>query len=70
MIGMAYRDQYDVAMLVSGDGDYVECVRAVKNAGKHVMNAYFAASQSDALRDVCDDWICIDKNYLKGLTRQ
>ena len=69
MIGMAYRDQYDVAMLVSGDGDYVECVRAVKDAGKHVMNAYFASSQSDALRDVCDNWICIDKNYLKGLTK-
>ena len=69
MISMAHRDQYDVEMLVSGDGDYVECVRATKDAGKHVINAYFVSSQSDALRDVCDDWVCIDKNYLKGLRK-
>lgn len=64
MIGMAYKNQYDVALLVSGDGDYVDCVRAVKDAGNHVVNAYFVSSQSPALRDACDDWICMDKDYL------
>lgn len=67
MIGMAYKSQYDVALLVSGDGDYVDCVRAVKDAGKHVVNAYFVSSQSQALRDACDDWICMDKNYLDDM---
>jgi uncharacterized LabA/DUF88 family protein len=67
MIGMAYQDQYDVAMLVSGDGDYVDCVRAVKGAGKHVVNAYSESSQSQALRDACDNWICMDNEYLKEL---
>ena len=64
MIGMAYKNQYDVALLVSGDGDYVDCVRAVKDAGRHVVNAYFVSSQSLALRDACDNWICMDKDYL------
>jgi len=67
MIGMAYQDQYDVAMLVSGDGDYVDCVKAVKAAGKHVVNAFFVSSQSQALRDTCDNWVCMDKDYLKEI---
>jgi len=64
---MAYQNQYDVAMLVSGDGDYVDCVRAVKAAGKHVVNAYFISSQSPALKDACDDWVCMDKDYLEDI---
>jgi len=68
MVAMAYKEQYDVAMLVSGDGDYVDCVRAVKDAGRHVVNAYFVSTQSVALREACDDWVCIDRAYLTGLT--
>lgn len=32
---------YDVAIIVSGDGDYVPAVQAIKDAGKHVVNVSF-----------------------------
>jgi len=67
MVSMAYRDQYDVAVLVSSDGDYVELVHAVKDAGKHVINAYFDANRSDALRHACDDVIRLEKDYFQEL---
>ena len=37
------RDIYDMAIIVSGDQDYLPVVQAVKNAGKTVVNVAFAA---------------------------
>jgi uncharacterized LabA/DUF88 family protein len=34
-------DIYDVGIIVSGDGDYVPAVRAVKDWGKHIVNVSF-----------------------------
>ena len=41
-------------MLISGDGDFTTAVKSVKDKGKHVENAYFKNSQSNALREACD----------------
>lgn len=38
-----FRDIYDVAVIVSGDQDYVPAVQAVKDSGKHVVNVAFLA---------------------------
>jgi len=35
------KDIYDVAIILSGDGDYVPAVQAVKDSGKHVINVSF-----------------------------
>ncbi len=35
------KDIYDVAIILSGDGDYVPAVQAIKDAGKHVVNVSF-----------------------------
>ncbi len=35
------RDIYDVAVIVSGDQDYVPAVQVVKDSGKHVVNVAF-----------------------------
>jgi uncharacterized LabA/DUF88 family protein len=35
------RDIYDIAIIVSGDQDYVPAVQAIKNSGKHVVNVSF-----------------------------
>lgn len=45
---------YDVAILVSGDGDLVEAVNAVKGLGKHVELATFLKGRSDELAAVAD----------------
>lgn len=54
MVGGASKGLYDVAILVSGDGDLVEAVKAVKDLGKHVELATFAKGRSDELATAAD----------------
>ena len=35
------RDTYDIAVILSGDGDYIPAVQAVKDSGKKVVNISF-----------------------------
>jgi uncharacterized LabA/DUF88 family protein len=44
MLSHAYRDNYDVAFLVAGDGDYVPLVEEVKRLGKVVYVCFFRGS--------------------------
>jgi uncharacterized LabA/DUF88 family protein len=41
ILGHAYRDNYDVAVLLAGDGDYVPLVVELKRLGKVVYVAFF-----------------------------
>ncbi|MGI9297451.1 MAG: NYN domain-containing protein [Gammaproteobacteria bacterium] len=43
------RDAYDIAVVVSGDQDYLPAVHAVKNAGKTVVNVAFSARSGELL---------------------
>lgn len=43
------KDIYDVAIIVSGDQDYVPAVEVVKDAGKHVVNVAFLTRSGDLL---------------------
>jgi len=54
MLAAASKSLYDVAVLVSGDGDLVEAVKAVKDLGKHVELATFAKGRSDELAAAAD----------------
>lgn len=54
MLALASRDMYDVAVLVTGDGDLREAVQAVKDLGKHVEVATFRVGRSDELVQVAD----------------
>lgn len=54
MLATASKDLYDVAVLVSGDGDLVEAVKAVKDLGKHVELATFPKGRSDELAAAAD----------------
>ncbi|MBI5970757.1 MAG: NYN domain-containing protein, partial [Deltaproteobacteria bacterium] len=40
MLTMAFKNIYDTAILVSGDGDFEKAIKGVKDLGKHVENAY------------------------------
>ena len=42
MLAHAYQDNYDAAVLVTGDGDYIPLVEDVKRQGKNVYCAFFA----------------------------
>ena len=46
---------YDVAILVSGDGDFAYALQAVKNKGRHVEVAYFESNVSRDLLELADE---------------
>ena len=67
MITHAFRSNYDVAILVAGDNDFVGAIQTVKDNGKHVEVALFGQeSTSLQLRDVADRIIMLDGRLLRG----
>src|SRR5215217_9628708 len=46
LLSNAYRENYDVAVLIAGDGDYVPLIEEVKRLGKIVHVAFFTAKGS------------------------
>lgn len=65
MLKLAHNNVYDTAILVSGDGDFVDAVEAVKELGKHVEHVYFKSGQSQHLRQSCDKYLELSKELLK-----
>ena len=67
MITHAFKNNYDVAILVAGDNDFVGALQAVKDNGKHVEVALFGLERtSRQLRDVADRVIALDGRLLRG----
>ena len=64
MLTHAVAGIYDVAVLVSGDTDFVDAVQAVKGRGLHVEAALFPAFGSQTLRDAIDKEITLDSDFL------
>jgi len=58
MLSGAIKNLYDTAILVSGDGDLAEALRAVKETGRHVEVVAFTANRSYELLQVAD--VCKD----------
>lgn len=62
MVGMAQRDEYDLAYLLSADGDFVPVVREVQRLGKRVFVAspwrgHQLAHAADAFIHLSSDWL-------------
>lgn len=53
MIEAGY-DKYDVAVLVSNDGDYKSAIESAKIFNKKVENLFFKGSLSGAIDGRCD----------------
>ena len=65
MITHGFKNNYDVAILVAGDNDYVGALQAVKDNGKHAEVALFGKEQtSRQLRVVADKVITINARLL------
>jgi uncharacterized LabA/DUF88 family protein len=62
MLSMAVKNLYDVAILISGDGDFASAIDAVKDLGKHVEVAY--VSQTYQLKTSWDKFIPLTSEYL------
>lgn len=61
MLRDAYDNKYDVAILISGDGDFTPLVRYVKALGKSVEACYFSKNISLELLKECNRSMVIDK---------
>jgi uncharacterized LabA/DUF88 family protein len=67
MLTHGFRNNYDVAILVAGDSDYVGALQAIKDSGKHIEVALFGKEgTSRQLRNVADKVININRQLLKG----
>ena len=64
MVEQAVANTYDVAILISGDGDFAPAVELVKKLGKHVELGRVRDWPCNQLRDVCDIEITIDEKML------
>ncbi|MDO8473034.1 MAG: NYN domain-containing protein, partial [Dehalococcoidia bacterium] len=58
---------YDVAILVSGDGDFAYALQMAKNMGKHVEVAYFERNVSKDLQDIADYAHVLNRAFFDGL---
>ncbi|MBI2906727.1 MAG: NYN domain-containing protein [Chloroflexi bacterium] len=63
----AWNGLYDVAVLVSGDGDFAYALQAVKNMGKHVEVANFESNVSKDLLNVADNRHLLNREFFTGL---
>jgi len=66
MITKAYSNQYDFAILIAGDSDFLVVVNAVKDSGKRVFGMYFREHIADDLYDAYDARIEIN-NFVNDL---
>ena len=64
MVENAYDDNFDISIIVSGDGDFVPAVCSVKKKGKIVKNIYFKNSSSRNLKSFCDESLDLTKEIL------
>ena len=61
MVVHALKDNYDVAVVVSGDRDFIPAIQEVQAAGKRVEVAAVEGSFSEELRRVADVYIDLDQ---------
>jgi len=61
MVAMAYAGEYDVAVLVSGDGDLAPAVHEVRRLGRPVENAMVRARRSWHLIQESSKFVEIDR---------
>lgn len=70
MVENAGENRFDTAIVVSGDGDFVPAVKAVKRKDKKVENVYFKDSSSRNLQDHCHKSLKLTKETLDSCFEQ
>ena len=60
-MGYAFDDQYDTAILITQDGDFVPAVQEVQRLHKNVENVHFEKSY---LSSMCNKFVCFTKEII------
>jgi len=66
MLTHAARDNYDTAIVISGDGDFAPVADAVMEMGKHVENAYFRIGRFRELENTCHKFVELTPTLLRS----
>lgn len=64
MVAKGFQNAYDIAVLVSGDTDYIKVVETLHNIGKIVVIAHFKHQNVSRYDDICDANIILYDNIL------
>lgn len=64
LVGKALRDEYDVAYLLSADGDFVPAVQEVRCLGKQIFAV--SASSGQQLSNAVDTFIRLRSDWFHG----
>ncbi len=67
LLQFAWRDLYDVGVMISGDADFAYAVQAVKNLGKHVEVMAFPSNLSYELSQTADVLRILDSGFFDDL---
>ena len=65
LIKGAFKDEFDEAIIVSGDEDFIPAIKTVQELNKKVTNAFFPKSSSYLLRRCCNSSINLRKELAK-----
>jgi len=68
LLTLAFDNQYDIAVLVSNDSDFVPVVEQVMRLNKQIVNAEFPSKLPNYLSRRCSKVIKLDTNFLSTCT--
>lgn len=60
LLAQAYTNAYDIAIIVSGDGDFVDAVEETQRLGKKVWVALVKGQKAFHIQQVCDRVVVLD----------
>lgn len=64
MLSKGFQNAYDIAILVSGDTDYIPVVESLHNLGKTVILATLPQQNVEKYRTIIDRYISINQNII------
>jgi len=63
LLASAFRNDYDAAIIVSNDSDFVPAICEAQKLGKKVINISFPNTKSFHLNKVCDKTLVVSSNF-------
>lgn len=66
MLSKGFQNAYDIAVLISGDTDYIKVIETLHNIGKIVVIAHFPHQNISRYEGLCDANIVLHDNILEN----
>ena len=70
MVAKGYQNAYDIAILVSGDTDYVSVIRTLHNLGKTIVIAHFQHQNISKYDGIYDAEVIMYDSFLNRVNKR